>query len=96
MASDNCWQHVAGQRISRRRTLVAAGATSLGAAFLAARGAGDGGGGSSGVAKEEASSNLITKPADTYRQAKRGGTLKLNHFLDLQGPDQDKPPFKKA
>jgi peptide/nickel transport system substrate-binding protein len=86
MANHNYWKGVAGQRLSRRRALVAAGATSLGAAFLAACGGSDGGG-STGVAKEEASSKLITRPADTLKQAKKGGTLKLNHFQDVQGLD---------
>src|SRR5436305_313228 len=61
MVNQNYWQQVAGQRLSRRRALVAAGATSLGAAFLAACGGSDSGGG--------------------------GGTLKLNHFQDVQGLD---------
>ena len=81
---ENYWESVAGQRLSRRRALVAAGATSLGAAFLAACG---GGSSESGAKKEDQSNKLITQVADTYKQAKKGGTLKLNHFQDVQGLD---------
>lgn len=86
MANHNYWQQLSSQRLSRRRALVAAGATSLGAAFLAACGGGsDSGGGS--TKKVEQTNKLIVKPQDTYKQAKKGGTLKLNHFQDVQGLD---------
>ena len=83
MANQTYWQSIAGQRLSRRRALVAAGATSLGAAFLAACG----GSSDSGGKKEEQANKLITPAVDTLKSAKKGGTLKLNHFQDVQGLD---------
>src|SRR6476620_10980773 len=81
MANQSYWQQFAGQRLSRRRALVAAGATSLGAAFLAACGGSSDSGG--GAKKEEQGNKLVTKAEDTLKSAKKGGTLKLNHFQDV-------------
>jgi peptide/nickel transport system substrate-binding protein len=69
----NYWSGILSQRIARRRALAATGATAAGAALLAACGGGDdaGSGGDS--------SGLVTKPADTTKQAKRGGVLKWFH-----------------
>jgi peptide/nickel transport system substrate-binding protein len=66
----NYWSRISSQRIIRRRMLAAVGGSALGAAFLAACGGSEDGGG------EEDSTGLVTKPHDTFKQAKRGGILK--------------------
>ncbi len=63
------WDHLVEQRISRRLGLIATGTGAAAAAFLAACG----GGSESGRTKDE--SGNVTKPVDTTKQAKRGGTL---------------------
>lgn len=73
------WSKVARSRLSRRRALLAAGGGALGAAFIAACGGGESGGGKT---KEEVSS-LVTKPEDTTKQAKRGGTLRFSVAADI-------------
>ena len=70
MSENTYWSQVLEHRLSRRRAVVASGATALGAAFLAACGSSDKGGG------EKAATSLLTKPADTAKQAVRGGTMK--------------------
>jgi hypothetical protein len=45
------------------------------------------GGNDSAGSKKEESSKLVAKSADTCKQAKKGGVLKLNHFQDVQGLD---------
>jgi peptide/nickel transport system substrate-binding protein len=62
------WSNVTSKRLSRRRALAASGATAAAAAFLAACGGDEQSGSDSG--------GLVTKPADTSKQAKRGGTSK--------------------
>ena len=77
MAQDY-WQGVLDSRVSRRRGMAAVGAGAAGAAFLAACGGSDsssGGSDTSGATGDK--SGLITKPADTTKSAKRGGTLKF-------------------
>lgn len=81
--SDSYWQDTVTRRISRRRALIATGGTAASAAFLAACGGGDSGSG--GGTKE--SSGLLTKPADTSKQAKRGGILRRN--LAAEAPSLD-------
>ena len=71
MKQNSYWTKALGARLSRRRAMAATGSAGLAAAFLAACG----GGGSSGGETQEASS-LLTKPADTSKQAVRGGTMK--------------------
>ncbi|HLF77637.1 MAG TPA: ABC transporter substrate-binding protein [Dehalococcoidia bacterium] len=72
------WSQVAVSRLSRRRAIAATGAGALGAAFLAACGGGDG----DEKPKEEVS-GLVTKPVDTTKQAKRGGSLKFSVSADI-------------
>lgn len=74
MERGHYWSNLAQVRVDRRRALAATGAAGLGVALLAACG---GGGGSKGDV-----SGLITKPQDTAKEAKRGGTL-------LQSRNQD-------
>lgn len=73
------WRRVANTRLSRRRALVATSGGALGGGFIAACGGGESGG---GKAKEEVS-GLVTKPVDTTKQAKRGGTLKFSVSADI-------------
>jgi peptide/nickel transport system substrate-binding protein len=65
----NYWSNVLSRRTSRRRALAAVGGTAAAAAFLAACGGDDSGGGGE-------SSGLVSKPVDTSKEAKRGGTSK--------------------
>jgi peptide/nickel transport system substrate-binding protein len=67
----NYWTAVLSQRLARRRALAATGGAAAAAALLAACGGGDSGGGGDGD-----SSGLVARPADTTKDAKRGGTLK--------------------
>jgi ABC-type transport system substrate-binding protein len=69
MAS-NYWSNMLEQRLSRRRALVATGATAAGAAFLAACGGGNDKGGTSDE------TGFLSKPEDTTNVAKRGGVSK--------------------
>ena len=75
------WSRTLQQRLPRRRALAAAGGLSLGAAFLAACGGSDSS--SSGSSDGAPKSNLIAKPEDTSKQAKRGGTLKTYITTDV-------------
>jgi peptide/nickel transport system substrate-binding protein len=76
------WTRIASSRPSRRRALAATGASALGAAFLAACGG-------SGSTKEETSdkSGLLSKNADTTKQAKVGGTWKSSYARDATSFD---------
>jgi peptide/nickel transport system substrate-binding protein len=78
---------LSANRITRRRALgVSAGV--LGAAFLAACGGGsDSSPSSAGNATKQDKSGLVTQPADTSKQAKRGGTLK--HYATGDAPSLD-------
>ena len=72
------WDTLLQSRISRRRAIVATGAATGAAAFLAACGGdnkGDGGG------KEK--STLATKTEDSIKEAKRGGILKDRTNADI-------------
>jgi ABC-type transport system substrate-binding protein len=64
------WAKLIERRISRRRALAATGSLSASAALLAACG---GGGGDSEGGED---SGLVSRPRDTFSQAKRGGVLK--------------------
>ena len=66
------WSSVLNRRVQRRRALTLSGAGLASAAFLAACGGGDSGGGSG----DGDSSGMVTKPVDTTKEAKRGGTIK--------------------
>src|SRR5262245_26745954 len=70
MRTVHYWNQMTSTRLSRRKTL-AISATGAAAAFLAACGGG-------GSTKVEDVNTLVTKPADTSKQAKKGGTL--NHY----------------
>src|SRR5262245_3276256 len=70
-------------RASRRRILAAAGVTSIGASVLIACGKG---GSSSPPAGER---SLLTKPVDTSKQARRGGTFKFYRLNDVVNFDPD-------
>src|SRR5207302_3908679 len=66
------WSRLLEQRITRRRGFAATGAGVTAAALLAACGSSGSGGG----AKKGDSTGRVTKPADTTKEAKRGGILK--------------------
>ena len=72
------WFGIASKRLSRRRTLRAAGATAAGATLIAACG----GGSSSSDGKTAGSSGLVAQPADSTKDARRGGTMKDRAFAD--------------
>jgi ABC-type transport system substrate-binding protein len=74
------WSRTLEHRLSRRRAIAATGAAALGAAFLAACG-GDGG------RDEEEVVGLVTQPADTRKEAKRGGTLRFSVTADIPNLD---------
>jgi ABC-type transport system substrate-binding protein len=76
MAS-NYWD----RRLNRRRVLRTTGAGIAAAAFLAACGGGSDGG-SGGEKKDVA--GLLSKPADTTKDAKKGGTWLGTHNADIQ------------
>jgi peptide/nickel transport system substrate-binding protein len=65
------WRAVSTQRITRRRALAATAGAAVGAGLLAACGGGSTKSGSGGN-----KSGLVTQPVDTFKQAKRGGTLR--------------------
>src|SRR5438876_2498991 len=69
------WDSIVNQRLPRRRVLAAAAGGATGAALIAACGGGSSSGGSSKSAGQ-ASSGLLTAPADTTKTAKRGGVMK--------------------
>ena len=66
------WSSILSRRVQRRRALTVSGAGLASAAFLAACGGSD----SSGGSTEGDSSGLVTKPVDSTKEAKRGGTIK--------------------
>jgi peptide/nickel transport system substrate-binding protein len=68
---ESYWARFVSVRSSRRRALATAGAGTAAAMLLAACGGGGG-----GDSKDEEASGIITRPRDTFSQAKRGGTLK--------------------
>jgi len=74
------WDTVLRGRLSRRRTLTIAGGGAAAAALTAACGGGDSNGGGD-------KAGLLTKPADTSKQAKRGGILKRRAGSDPAGLD---------
>jgi peptide/nickel transport system substrate-binding protein len=74
MANDY-WHRILDSRVSRRRGMAAVGAGAAAAAFLAACGGSDKSSSTSGGTDEK--SSLITKPVDTTKSGKRGGTLKF-------------------
>lgn len=87
--SDNYWQSLVGQRLSRRRALAVAGGGSA-AAFLAACG---GGSSNSGGSKEAAdtgpkdSSGLLAQRVDTSSSAVKGDVLKSLTNADVTSLD---------
>jgi ABC-type transport system substrate-binding protein len=72
------WSRIVSSRWSRRRALGVAGGASAGALLLAACG---GSKDSSGVTGDK--SGLLVKPADTTRQAKRGGVIRDSRPTDF-------------
>ena len=76
MANDY-WHRILDSRVSRRRGMAAVGASAAAAAFLAACGGSDSGSGGKSDSGAGDKSGLITKPVDTTKSAKKGGTLKF-------------------
>lgn len=70
--SGHYWSSLAATRLTRRRALAATGSLAAGAAFLAACG----GGSSDSGGKSGDKTSLVTKPADTSKEARRGGVSK--------------------
>ena len=66
------WQNTLGNRVSRRRAMIATGAGALGAAFLAACG---GGSDSKSSGESKDASGLVTAVKDETKDLKRGGTM---------------------
>src|SRR5438552_13658773 len=79
----NYWTGLLRTRLGRRRAVAAAGSSLAGAAFLAACG-----GGSKSGSKAAETSRLLTRPVDTTKQAKRGGTFALTTTM---GPTNWEP-----
>src|SRR5438045_1010883 len=69
-------------KLTRRRAIAVAGASALGAAFLAACGGGNSTSGSGSSAKAGDQPNLLTQPADTFKTARRDGVMKDRTFGD--------------
>src|SRR5438552_982246 len=74
------WNRTLGQRISRRRAMVATGAAAASAAFFAACGGGSENGGSGGGSKDK--SSLLSTLKDTSKEAKPGGVW-INRLLSI-------------
>src|SRR6266508_1749738 len=74
--ADSYWGRLVGQRLSRRRALIATSGAAAAAAFLAACGGGSSDKGEGGKATGETGSSLLAKIEDTSKDAKRGGTMK--------------------
>ena len=68
------WSKILDKRIDRRRAIAATGTTAAAAALLAACGGGE--------SEKGQANSLVTPPADTLKQAKRGGILKDRNFGD--------------
>jgi hypothetical protein len=83
------WSQFSSARVNRRRLLAGAGGTTLGAAFLAACGGGSGSSGGDGKTQDTVS--LIVAPKDTFKAAKRGGTLKEHVTADPPTLDNINP-----
>ena len=77
------WSKLASSKVSRRRALTAAGATTLGASLLAACG----GGGDEAEQANADKSGLVSQAVDTTKEAKRGGTLKFSIVADIPNFD---------
>lgn len=76
--TNSYWSRVLNGRANRRRVLAAAGAASLGSAFLAACG---------GKESSVGTSGLLTKPVDSTKAARRGGTFHSYKNLDAANLD---------
>src|SRR5215212_8547420 len=86
------WTNLTSSRLTRRRALATTGAGALGAAFLAACGGSDSGsGGGNSGGGDKGGSSTVTKPEDTLKEAKRGGTIKDRTFGDVSTQDPFTP-----
>src|SRR5437763_1577445 len=81
--NESYWSRVREAAISRRRALAIAGTAGAGAALLAACGGGSAGSGS--IASNGPS--LVFQPADTSKQAVRGGSMKTYWPADITNYD---------
>jgi peptide/nickel transport system substrate-binding protein len=82
--SQGYWSRVLSGRTSRRRAIAATGASALGAAFLAACGGGN-------DTESKAKNTLVTEAEDTFKEAKRGGTIKDRNTADPSTQDVQQP-----
>src|SRR5436305_38979 len=86
--STNYWAKTLHQRLSRRRTLVATSASAIGAGLLAACGGSDS---NEGGTSSKQGAGILFKPADTSKEATKGGTLQsfmggnVEHFDQVTG-----------
>src|SRR4051812_24246070 len=76
MPAPNYWSQTLRARATRRRVIVTSAATSAAAALLAACGSGKSSSTGSGA------SGLLTKPVDTSKQARPGGTFNFYRAND--------------
>ena len=73
------WSSALQRRLSRRQAIAATSIGAAGALFLAACGGGDDDGG-----EKKSASGQLTTPADTTKEAKRGGVWLGSHNADIQ------------
>jgi peptide/nickel transport system substrate-binding protein len=78
----NYWARFMGARLTRRRALATGAATTAGSVLLAACGSGNDSGSGKSSGSTGGSNSLVASPADTTKEAKRGGLLKDRTFAD--------------
>src|SRR5262245_55576270 len=77
--ADSYWSRFTASRLNRRKFASASASVSIAAALFAACGSG---GKSASSGEKSGGSGLLAHPADTTKQAKRGGTMKDRTFGD--------------
>src|SRR5438874_7770279 len=82
--SHDYWSRVLSGRTSRRRAIAATGASAFGAALLVACGGGN-------DTESKRKNTLVTEAEDTFKEAKRGGTIKDRNTADPSTQDVHQP-----